>query len=154
MIDLETLRVADVVRHFAASRPEHPALRHGARTVTYAALHERSSRLAQALLAAGAGPGSRIAHLDRSAPEVPELLVACAKIGAVAVPLNWRLAAPELETIVRDAGAPLLLAGPDFVDVAATLPLRVVAVGEEYEAWLASAPPIDPGVSGEADDPV
>ena len=118
MIDLDTLRVADVVREMAAARPAHPAIRHRARTVTYAQLDERSNRLAQALLAAGAGPGSRIAHLDRSAPEVVELLAAAAKIGAVAVPLNWRLAAPELTAVVTDAGAPVILAGPEFLDVA------------------------------------
>src|SRR3954454_1067654 len=147
MIDLDTLRVADVVREMAAARPAHPAVRHGARTVSYAELDERSNRLAQALLAAGAGPGARVAHLDRGAPEVVELLAAAAKIGAVAVPLNWRLAAPELTAIVRDAGAPVILAGPDFLDVAvevaAAVPhdVRVVAVGEEYEAWLAGASP-------------
>src|SRR5690242_12238300 len=160
MIDLDSLRVADVVRSMAASRPAHPAIRHGARTVTYAALDERSNRLAHALLAAGAGPGARVAHLDRSAPEVVELLVACAKIGAVAVPLNWRLAAPELTAVVTDAAAPVLLAGPEFLEVAAqvaagvTQDLRVVAVGDEYEAWLAAAPPRDPGGRGEANDPV
>src|SRR6185369_1069560 len=104
----------------AAGRPAHPAVRHGARTVTYAQLDERSNRLAQALLAAGVGPGSRIAHLDRSAPEVVELLA------AVAVPLNWRLAVPELAAVVTDAGAPVLLAGPEFVgaaiEVAAAVP--------------------------------
>ena len=51
-----------------------------------------------------------------------ELLLAAAKIGAVAVPLNWRLAPAELMAIVADAGAPLLLAGPAFAEVAATWP--------------------------------
>ena len=153
MIDVDVLRVADVVRWMAATRPEHPAVRHRERTLTYAALHERSNRLATALLAAGAGPGSRVAHLDRSAPEVVELLAACAKLGAVAVPLNWRLAAPELTSIVTDAGAPVIVAGPDFLEiaseVAAGVPqdVRVIAVGEEYEAWLASSPATDPGAA-------
>src|SRR3954467_9478982 len=102
MIDLDTLRVADVVREMAASRPAHPAIRHRSRTLTYAQLDERSNRLAQALVAVGAGPGSRIAHLDRSAPEVVELLAAAAKIGAVAVPLNWRLAAPQRTDVGTD----------------------------------------------------
>jgi long-chain acyl-CoA synthetase len=160
MIDLDTLRVADVVREMAVARGAHPAIRHGARAVTYAQLDERSNRLAQALIAAGAGPGSRVAHLDRSAPEVVELLAAAAKLGAVAVPLNWRLAAPELTAVLTDAGARVLLAGPGFIEVArkvaAAVPqeLRVVAVGEGYEAWLAAAAPVDPGGRGEADDPV
>ena len=151
MIDLDALRVADVVREMAATRPAHPRHPPPRRTLTYAQLDERSNRLAQALLAAGAGPGSRVAHLDRSAPEVVELLAAAAKIGAVAVPLNWRLAAPELTAIVTDAGAPVMLAGPEFLDVAsevaARVPqdLRVVAVGDDYEAWLAAVGAGRPG---------
>jgi len=157
---LEDLRVADVVRGHAGARPDAVAVRHGDRTVTYSQLDERSSRLAQMLLATGAGPGARFAHVDRSAPEVVELFVAAAKIGAVAVPLNWRLAVPELSAIVADAGAPLLIAGPAFggiaAEVAAAVPqqLEVVGVGPEYEAWLAAARSDDPGGSGEAHDPV
>jgi long-chain acyl-CoA synthetase len=156
----EDLRVADVVREHAAARPRAVAIRHGERAVTYAQLDERSSRLAQVLLAAGAGPGARIAHLDRSAPEVVELVLAAAKIGAVAVPLNWRLATPELTAILADAGAPLLIAGPAFTDVAADVAagvpqrLEVVQVGADYEARLASAVAVDPGGRGAPGDPV
>jgi long-chain acyl-CoA synthetase len=157
---LVELRVADVVRAQAASRPEVVAIRHGDRAITYAELDERSNRLAGVLLAAGAGPGSRIAHLDRSAPEVVELLAAASKIGAVAVPLNWRLAAAELTVIVADAGAPLLIAGPAFAgvgaDVAASVPqhVEILGVGDQYEARLASFEATDPGGRGEADDPI
>jgi long-chain acyl-CoA synthetase len=157
---LDELRVADVVRRAAAARPRTIAIRHEERAMSYAELDERSSRLAQFLLAGGAGPGTRIAHLDRTAPEVVELLLAAAKIGAIAVPLNWRLAPPELVTIVADAGAPLLFAGSAYTDVAAAVAagvpqrLQVVAIGDEYEAALAQAPPADPGRRGEADDPV
>src|SRR3954451_17756339 len=114
----DELRVADVLRHQARSRPDVVAVQQGERRLTYAELDERSNRLAQALLAAGVGPGSRVAHLDRSAPEVVELLAAAAKLGAVAVPLNWRLAALELTAVVSDAGAPVLVAGTEFLDVA------------------------------------
>jgi long-chain acyl-CoA synthetase len=157
---LDELRVADVVRRAAATRPRAAAIRHEDRTLSYRELDDRSSRLAQFLLSQGAGPGSRIAHLDRTAPEVVELLLAAAKIGAVAVPLNWRLAVPELARIVADAGAPLLLAGPAYAGVAQRVAaevrqsLRVLAVGPEYEAALAAADPADPGGRGAADDPV
>jgi long-chain acyl-CoA synthetase len=157
---LDELRVADVVRKMAASRPGAVAISHGDRGVSYAELDERSNRLAQALLAAGAGPGSRIGHLDRSAPEVVELLVAVSKIGAVAVPLNWRLATPELTAIVNDAGAPVLIAGPAFGEIATTVAggvaqhVEVVVVGDDYEAWLASFEAADPGGRGDAADPV
>ena len=157
---LDELRVADVVRRAAAARPGTIAIRHEERALSYAELDERSSRLGQFLLASGAGPGTRIAHLGRTAPEVVELLLAAAKIGAIAVPLNWRLAPAELVTIVADAGAPLLLAGPAYTDVGAAVAagvpqrLQVVAIGDEYEAALAAAAPADPGGRGQADDPV
>ncbi|HEV2787125.1 MAG TPA: AMP-binding protein, partial [Solirubrobacteraceae bacterium] len=106
--------IADVIRLHAADRPEAPALRHGGRELTYGELDERSSRLAQALLAGGVGAGTRVAYLDRSAPEVVELLFAAAKVGAVLVPLNWRLAPPELAAVLADAQAPVLIAGPDY----------------------------------------
>ena len=114
----DELRVADVIRRQAAERGEVVAIRHGSRALTYRELDERSNRLAQALLAAGVGPGSRVAYLDRTGPEVIELLFATSKIGAVLVPLNWRLAVPELTRIVADAAAPLLIAGSAFATAA------------------------------------
>src|SRR5580658_1311574 len=90
------VRVADVIRRAAQARPSVVALRHGEREITYADLDARSNQLAQALLAGGIGAGARIAYLGRSAPEVIELLGAVSKIGAVIVPLNWRLSPREL----------------------------------------------------------
>ena len=154
------LRAADVVREHAAERPETVAVKQGERELTYALLDERSNRLAQALLAAGAEPGSRIAYLDRSAPEIVELLFAASKIGAVAVPLNWRLAVPELRTVLEDAGAPLVIVGPEFERTAAEVvaplarPPRVVRVGVDYEDWLAGHDAADPGGRGESGDVV
>ena len=113
------LRVADVVREHASARPTTVAVKQGDRELTYAMLDERSNRLAQALLANGARPGSRIAYLDRSAPEIVELVFAASKIGAVAVPLNWRLAVPELRLVLEDSSAPILIAGPEYEETAA-----------------------------------
>jgi long-chain acyl-CoA synthetase len=154
------LRIADVVREHAAGRPGTVALKQGAREFTYAMLDERSNRLAQALLAAGAGPGSRIAHLDRSAPEIVELLFATSKIGAVTVPLNWRLAVPELRAVLEDAVAPLVVAGTGYEETVAEVvaplatPPCVVGVAEDYEQWLAAHEAVDPGGRGESGDVV
>jgi long-chain acyl-CoA synthetase len=151
----DELRVADVVREHARSRGDHVAIRHGEASLTYAKLDDRSSRLANALLALGVGEESRVAYLGRSAPEVVELLFAVAKIGAVLVPLNWRLATPELAAVVHDACAPVLFAAHPYLDVAAELGRsRVVAVGPEYERLLAAHDAIDPGRRGEANDVV
>src|SRR3954447_6545703 len=131
------VRVADVVRRFARERPEHVALRHGDRELTYAQLDERSSRLAQALLVEGLGVGSRVAYLGRSAPEVIELLFAVAKLGAVIVPLNWRLSPRELGGVLADAQARLLVSDSGYRQTAEALAPRALRiVGDDYEDWL------------------
>ena len=152
------VRVADVIRRHAVQRPEAVALRQGERELAYGDLDERSNRLAQALLAHGVRAGARVAYLDRSSPEVIELLFAASKAGAVLVPLNWRLAPPELAAVLADAQAPVLIAGPDFREVAEDVVQRVspapdlVVVGQDYERWLAAHEPRDPGGRGEPGD--
>ena len=154
------LRVADVVREHAAGRPATVAVKQGERELTYAMLDERSNRLAQALLARGAERGSRVAYLDRAAPEIVELLFAASKIGAVTVPLNWRLSVPELRAVLEDARAPIVLAGPAYEETVAevvaplSVPPRIVRIGAEYEKWLAAEEAVDPGGRGESDDVV
>ncbi len=156
----DDLRVADVLREHAAARGDHVAIRHGERTLTYRELDERSSRLAHGLLAAGAGPGARIAYLDRTEPEVVELLFAVSKIGAVVVPLNWRLAPQELRTVLEDARPPVFIAGGTYRDVAVELAAalspapELVVVGDEYERWLAGHDDRDPRFPAAASDVV
>src|SRR5947209_7506377 len=121
----DQLRVADVIREHAAERGDAVAVAvavaEGGRELTFAALDARSNRLAQALRASGVGPGDRVAYLDRTAPEVLELLFAVSKLGAVIVPMNWRLAAPELADVLGDSGARVLIAGSEFTESAREL---------------------------------
>jgi long-chain acyl-CoA synthetase len=152
------VRVVDVVRRFGRERPGAVALRHGERELTYAQLDERSSRLAQALLGAGVGRGARVAYLGRTAPEVLELLFAAAKVGAVVVPLNWRLSPPELAAILGDADARLLIADAAYARTAGELvagaasPIALIELEGSYEPWLAAHAAVDPGARGEPDD--
>jgi len=152
------LRVADVVRTHASQRPDTVAVRQGDRELTYGLLDERSSRLAQALLASGVRAGSRVAYLDRSAPEIVELLFAASKIGAVAVPLNWRLAAPEMRGVLADSMAPLLLVGSVYEELAEEVVAglspapALIRIAAGYERWLAAFDAADPGGRGEPDD--
>jgi long-chain acyl-CoA synthetase len=147
------VRVGDVVRRFARERPAHVALRHGELELTYAQLDARSNRLAQALLAGGLSEGSRVTYLGRSAPEVIELLFAVAKIGAVIVPLNWRLSRRELAGVLADAQAPLLIADTAYRQTAEALaPQALRIVGDDYEDWLRGHDAVDPGGRGEPGD--
>ena len=151
--------MADITREHAANRPDHTAITYvnDGRTWTYAQLNAESNRVAQALLAAGVGPGDRIAYLDRNAPEYFPYLFGGAKINAVSVAVNWRLAVPEMEYILNDSRATLLLAGEEFLDGIGRMDLpgvsTVIVLGDPgdsgfptYDQWLAGHPDIDPKV--------
>ncbi|MFV0374030.1 long-chain-fatty-acid--CoA ligase [Microbacterium sp.] len=81
--------------------------------LSYRELADRSARLAGALRRDGIVVGDRIACLGRETPAYWELLFACARVGAVLVPINPALAADEVAHIVADAGAALVLVDGD-----------------------------------------
>lgn len=137
--------LADLLRAHARDRPERPALVAGERRLTYAELHERSSRAANALRAAGVRGGDRAALLVRNTAEFYEVVFAAAKLDAVVVALNWRLAAPEIAAILADARPRALFADPEDLALVPTRPPTTVCLGEEYERWLDEASPDDPG---------
>ncbi|HEV2930734.1 MAG TPA: AMP-binding protein, partial [Propionibacteriaceae bacterium] len=112
---------------------------------TYRDLHERATRLAHALAGLGVDHGDRVAYLGPNHPTFLETLFATGMLGGVFVPLNWRLALPELAYVVADSGTRVLIHAPAQAGMARRLPVRTVDVGEEYERRLAAAPaqPID-----------
>ncbi len=129
--------LASMIRRLAAEHPASPALTFAGATHDFADLDRRSDRVAAALLATGIGPGDRVAFLDKNCPEFFDVLLGCAKTGAVFVPLNWRLAPVELGRILADARPALTLTGPDFADPPS--PGRIVALHTRtYGDWLAT----------------
>ena len=110
------------VRHRADWSPARVAVHFEGADVTYAELHERVSRLAAALAGGLAiGPGDRIAYLGYNSPLVLELLFACARLGAILVPLNWRLTAAEHRGVLADAQPSALVAEAEFLGHAEAL---------------------------------
>jgi fatty-acyl-CoA synthase len=94
-----------------------PALSYAGKTQSYGELLAEIDRLAGRLEADGVMPGMRVAYLGFNHPMFLVTLFAAAKLGAIFVPLNFRLAGPELEYIINDAGVHTLLVGADFVPV-------------------------------------
>jgi acyl-CoA synthetase (AMP-forming)/AMP-acid ligase II len=142
--------VSGLLGRWAAERPDAEALRFAGVRRTWAELDERVRRLAAALRAEGVGPGDRVAVLDLNHPSCLELTLACARIGAANAVVNFRLAPPEIVYVLNDAGAALLLVGPELAQAAEGLRehtptlRRLVRVGgpdDEYEAWLAAHEP-------------
>lgn len=96
---------------------------------TWRDLNVASDRLATFLSELGVGPGDRVAHLDGNTVVALELLFAVSKLGAVMIPLNWRLSVPELSALLNDMAPKAVLCGARFA--AAGQELRMVS----DDAW-------------------
>jgi O-succinylbenzoate-CoA ligase len=107
------------------------------RRFTFREWNERCNRTAHALLSSGVGKGDRVALLQMNSVEYMESFFALAKIGAVCVPLNWRLVPEELAFILRDAGARTLIFGGEFLGSVEDLQARGAGEnGTAIESWV------------------
>ena len=100
---------------------------------TYAELDRRANRAANMFLASGIKKGDRVGLLLMNGTEFIESLFGLAKIGAITVPLNWRLLADELTFILNDCGVSLLVFDANFIAVAEALQL---GNNTKVERWL------------------
>ena len=106
----------DAVRRWATLTPGRTALideTHGSR-MTYAALDGAADAWAHVLGARGVQAGDRVALVAGTRAECVALFHGCLRMGAALVPLNWRLAAPELARVLDDARPSLLVVEPRF----------------------------------------
>ena len=101
----------------ARMTPGKTALVQAGQTRTYAELAENTTRLALGLAARGISRGDRVAFLGLNSIALVETMFATAKLGAVFLPLNTRLAPPETAWILADSGAKLLIWAPGFEQV-------------------------------------
>jgi fatty-acyl-CoA synthase len=114
--------LADLIERNAAFTPNKPAIRFLGSELIYAALAERIAQTARALKSQLAiGRGDRIAILAANHPDLIVLLYACARLGAMLVPLNWRLAIPEQLYILSDSSVNALLVEQSLAAVIAPL---------------------------------
>ena len=88
--------------------------------ITYGQLRDRAYRLANGLRALGVGKGDRVAVLLRNCTEWFDIFFAVASLGAVLVPVNFLLRSKEVEFILNDSGASVLLVGEDLLDLVDT----------------------------------
>jgi fatty-acyl-CoA synthase len=127
----------------ARMSPDRTAVIHGDAELTYRELHERATRMAHVLTGLGVSGGDRVAYLGPNEPAFLETLFATGIVGGIFVPLNTRLAAPELAYILADSGTTVLVHAPTHG--AAGLEVPHILDRTTYEQSLANAPtePID-----------
>jgi long-chain acyl-CoA synthetase len=108
------LSIERILPRARAQYPDQPAINTGSAWLTYDQLGRRVDALAAALSSLGLARGDRVALLDVNSPICLECYFACAHAGYVFVPLNSRLAVPELAYILKDCAATVLIAAPPF----------------------------------------
>ena len=127
-----------LIERNAAFAPEKPAIHFEGATLSYAALNARIEQAARALKSEfGVSRGDRVAILSLNRPDYLVLLYACARLGALLIPLNWRLAAPEQMFILSDAGVKVLVLEQAF---AAILPALAEKLPDTAVVGLDFAP--------------
>ncbi|MAS42016.1 MAG: o-succinylbenzoate--CoA ligase [Rhodobacteraceae bacterium] len=157
--------VGAMLAHAAIHSPDAPATicAGTGRTFTFGDLDARANRLANALAAQGFRKGDVVAFLVSNRAEIVELYFALARAGIVGVPLNYRLAAPEMDALIAAMGATGLVYedrfAPEVARFATPRRLTVRIDGAPgpgeigYEPLLDAAPATPPAVEIEEDDP-
>ncbi len=155
----------DSLDYFAREKRDRLCIECGDRRLNYGEARSHVDRLAGGLVSQGLAPGDRFAVLAKNCLEFPLFYFAGSKSGAVPVPVNYRLAPPELAYIVRDAGAKLVIARGALVEQIESVRDELGDVKTwvsldgprpegwiDYGEWLAGQPDVAPEHRGEADD--
>ncbi len=127
------LNLSSFVAFHARRRPDGLAIIYGPQSITYAALQARTEALSAFLAARGVGEGQIVAAFMKNSAAFVELAIATSRIGAVFLPINFRLARNEVAYILGNAGARLLFADAEFAPVVEDLPGLVLLDGAAQE---------------------
>ncbi|MGY0195745.1 class I adenylate-forming enzyme family protein [Leptothrix sp. BB-4] len=128
------LTVADAVATHARLHPHKLGVRDSRRALTYAQWHARAARLAAGLQGLGLVKGDRVVLLAYNCVEWMELYAGLARAGLVAVPVNFRLTAPEIAYIAEHAEARALIVQDDLLD--RVTPLRGTLASITARGWI------------------
>lgn len=161
------LLLGEIMARNARKYPRKEALVHGNTRLTYRQLNSRINQLAHALLDLGIVKGSKVAILSHNCHQFLEAYFALAKIGAIAVPLNFRLGVDEMKYIINHSDAEALILMEPFAATVRSmrndLPLvkNYISISDRpleemihYESWIASYPKEEPLILVDEDDPV
>lgn len=138
--------------------PDKEVLVYGDKRFTYRQLNERVNRVANQLTELGLGKGDKVGALFFNCNQIIEIYYACAKIGAIAVPLNFRLTPPEMQYILDDSDSCTLIFSEKFAEAVAQIKPELpklkhfICCGEQVPDFTKSYEPIAEG--GNPEEPL
>ena len=113
---IRSMNIAWWVQRWSDLHPDKPAVIFEEEQITYAQLNQRANRTSCWLQSLGIEKGDRVAIMLNNCPEFIELFLACARLGAIFVPLNFRSAPPELDYFLKNCRPRLFVFGREFMD--------------------------------------
>ena len=113
----EIKSLGDIPRHYGKTLPTKVALADATGTVSFAELDAATNRVAALMAQLADAPLGRVAFLSKNTARFFEVLFGVNKAACTLVPLNWRLAAPELQAIMADASPFLLIVEREYEDL-------------------------------------
>jgi fatty-acyl-CoA synthase len=142
--------IPDITAQRARLTPDRVALAdvNSGTSQTYAQLNDRAVRAANVLNERGVTNGDRVAILCRNRIEFFEILFACAKLGSILVPLNWRMPAAELSPLIEDCDPALIIHGSEDASTAGCLAANHSKIRldlddpDDFEMRMARAKPL------------
>ncbi len=136
------INIGDWIKKWSFLQPHKRALIFEDHPFTYREVNQRTNQLCHFLLDLGIQKGDRVSVLLYNCHQYIEIFFALSKMGAILVPLNWRLAGPELEFIIKDSGSRILLFDPEFEGVIASIRPHLnlsngdyISVGSPFPDW-------------------
>jgi len=135
------MNIGNWIRKWSQLSPQKVAIIDDGHEISYKELNQRSNQVANFLLKKGIHKGDRVGVLLYNCHEYVEIYCALAKVGAILVPLNWRMAPPEITYILNDCGATFLFFVEDFLDTALYIRDNVekakdyISLGQEDILW-------------------
>lgn len=123
--------VGEILARNAFQHPDREAFVLGQSRLSYESLDRRVNQLANGLLAKGIGKGDKVALLMKNRQELLEIFFAAAKIGAVNVPVNVRLAASEIAYILTNCDARILFTEDGFIERIAAISDHIGAIRDK-----------------------
>src|SRR5512136_584514 len=161
------LLLGEMMARNARKFPNKEALVYGDTRLTYKQFNARINRLAHALMDLGVKKGDKVAILAYNCNQFMETYFALAKIGGVAVPINFRLHPSEMTYIVNQSDAKVLIAGEDFLQTVHGMQKDLsqvksyISLGEKpaegmlnFEKWTSGYSDDEPLILVDEDDPL
>ncbi len=133
---IKSMNIAWWVKRWSELHPKKIAIIFESEQISYGDLHQRVSRTCSWLQSIGIEKGDRVAVMLSNCPEFLELYLASSRLGALFVPVNYRLAAPELDYILTNSRPRLFVFGNEFSDTV----LRLKLLTGRHQMLLASIP--------------